>query len=293
MTATVPAGPGRSGRRRRRLSAAGRLLRLELRRNAMPWMLPLIAALFWFLTYRRSMALPPLWNVRAMSMQGTAIAVFIPTVVGAAAWMGSREARRGLTDLLAVTARPRWARQFAAWAATTGWALVGYLVCVGRPVRGHRVPGVLGRPAVVAGRGRRGEPAGAGRARVRRRGAASPAGSPHRWSRSPRSSRWKSACSSSTAPVVLAGLAAGGRSLGPRHRPRAWRRSTATFPTCPIAQLMFLAGLTAALLGVLGCPPAPVGRGCAGRPPPSPRPASWLPGRPSRWPAPAGSTRTA
>ena len=50
---------------------AVRLLRLELRRNAMLWMLPLVAGLFWFLTYRRSMALAPLWNVRAMSMQGT------------------------------------------------------------------------------------------------------------------------------------------------------------------------------------------------------------------------------
>ena len=73
-----------------RATAAGRLLRLELRRNAMLWMLPVLGALFWFLTYRRSMALPPMWNVRAMSMQGTTVAVFIPTVVGAAAWTASR-----------------------------------------------------------------------------------------------------------------------------------------------------------------------------------------------------------
>src|SRR5690348_3292874 len=97
------------------MTAAGRLLRLELRRNAMLWMLPVVGALFWLLTYRRSMALPPMWNVRAMSMQGTTIAVFIPTLVGAAAWTGSRETRRGLTDLLDVTSRPRWARQLAAW----------------------------------------------------------------------------------------------------------------------------------------------------------------------------------
>ncbi len=41
---------------------------------------------------------------------------------GAAAWMGSREGRRDMTDLLGVTARPRWSRQLATWAATTAWA---------------------------------------------------------------------------------------------------------------------------------------------------------------------------
>jgi len=116
---------------RRPLGAAGRLVRLELRRSAMIGMLPFIAALFWFLTYRRAIALPPLWNLRAMGAQGTTIAVFIPAVVGAAAWMGSRETRRGLTDLLAGTARPRWARQLATWAAATGWAIVAYLGCLG------------------------------------------------------------------------------------------------------------------------------------------------------------------
>ena len=113
------------------LPTARRLLRLELRRNAMLGMLPLIAALFWILAYRRSMAMPPLWNVRAMSMQGTAVAVFIPTVVGAAAWMGSREARHNITEQLACAARPRWARQLATWAATTCWAWLAYLGCVG------------------------------------------------------------------------------------------------------------------------------------------------------------------
>jgi len=36
--------------------ATGRLLRLELRHNAMPWMVPVAVALFWFITYRKSMA---------------------------------------------------------------------------------------------------------------------------------------------------------------------------------------------------------------------------------------------
>src|SRR5450631_1440523 len=90
-----------------------RLLRLELRHNAMLWMLPVVFALFWLTTYRKTMAMPPLWNMRAASLQSGAILDFIAPVVGAAAWMGSR-----------------WARLLATWAATTCWALVGYLVCL-------------------------------------------------------------------------------------------------------------------------------------------------------------------
>jgi hypothetical protein len=107
-----------------------RLLRLELRHNAMLWMLPVVFALFWLTTYRKTMAMPPLWNMRAASLQSGAILDFITPVVGAAAWMGSREARRHTAELMSITARPRWARLLATWAATTCWALVGYLVCL-------------------------------------------------------------------------------------------------------------------------------------------------------------------
>ena len=119
----VPAGAGR-------WPAAGRLLRLELRNNAMLWMLPVAVGLFWLTTYRKATAMPPLWNLRATTLQAGALLAFACPVVGAAAWMGSREARRHTTDLVTITARPRWARQLATWAATTCWAMVGYLGCV-------------------------------------------------------------------------------------------------------------------------------------------------------------------
>ena len=115
---------------RGRLQAAARLLRLELRHNAMLWMLPVAVGLFWFTTYRKAMAMPPLWNLRAASLQAGALVAFACPVAGAAAWMGSREARRRTMDLVTITARPRWARQLATWAATTCWAMVGYLGCV-------------------------------------------------------------------------------------------------------------------------------------------------------------------
>jgi hypothetical protein len=110
--------------------ALARLLRLELRHNAMLWVLPLAVGLFWITTYRKAMALPPLWNVRASTLQSGAVVDFVTPVAGAAAWMGSREARRRAVGLLATVARPRFTRLLASWIATACWAEAGYLVCL-------------------------------------------------------------------------------------------------------------------------------------------------------------------
>src|SRR5260370_37054202 len=71
---------------------AARLLRLELRRNAMPWILPLIAALFWFDSYRPSTGMPPIWILRTFwnMGQGHAIIDFGPFVAGGGARVGPR-----------------------------------------------------------------------------------------------------------------------------------------------------------------------------------------------------------
>jgi hypothetical protein len=110
--------------------ASARLLRLELRHNAMLWMVPVAIVLFWFATYRKAVAMPPLWNLRATAMQSGALVAFVCPVAGAAAWMGSREARRRTVDLVSIAARPQWARLLVTWAATTCWAMAGYLACV-------------------------------------------------------------------------------------------------------------------------------------------------------------------
>jgi hypothetical protein len=110
---------------------APRLLRLELRRGPMPWAMSVAVVLFWLVTYRKTMALPPLWAPRAMSMQGSALAVFAAPVAGGAAWAGSREGRRRVADLVAVTAAPRLARQLAAWSAAACWAVAVFAGCVG------------------------------------------------------------------------------------------------------------------------------------------------------------------
>jgi hypothetical protein len=107
-----------------------RLLWVELRRNAMPFVLPLIAVLFWFDSYRIAATMPPLWVERLYYIlgQGHALVDFAPFVAGAAAWMGSRDGRRGMTDLVTATVRPRWEAQLATWAATIVWAVGSYLV---------------------------------------------------------------------------------------------------------------------------------------------------------------------
>jgi hypothetical protein len=113
--------------------AAGRLVRLELRRSTMVWILPLIAVLFWFDSYRSAAALPPLWSQRTFYNmgQGHTLIDFAPFVAGAAAWMGSRDGRRAMFDLVSATARPRWAAQLTTWAATACWAVGTYLALVG------------------------------------------------------------------------------------------------------------------------------------------------------------------
>jgi len=161
MTAYSGQIAGRAGGRRhawwRRIGAAGRLFRIELRRSAMLWMMPVAGALFWYNAFRESMAEPAMWNLRAMTMHHGVLLDFAPPVVGAAAWMGSREGRRHLTDLIGTVPRPRWTAQLVTWAAVTAWALVAYCCCVGvvygLTARQASWGGPLWWPAVVGAAG--------------------------------------------------------------------------------------------------------------------------------------------
>ena len=127
--AAAPAAPPRAWRVPRPAGSA-RLLRIELRRSPMLWLLPLLAALFWYGTYRTAMNNPPFWNKRGATLQANAMLAFAPLLAGAGAWAGSRDGRRGLADLVGVTAVPRWAGQLATWAAATIWAELLYLAGV-------------------------------------------------------------------------------------------------------------------------------------------------------------------
>jgi hypothetical protein len=123
--ATARSAPAERGQ----LRAVARLLLLELRHNAMPWLLPVAVGLFW-ITYRKAMAMPPLWYMRAATLHSDTLLAFACPVAGAAAWMGSRDRRRRTSDLVTTTAQARWVRLLVTWTATTCWAIVGYLGCV-------------------------------------------------------------------------------------------------------------------------------------------------------------------
>ena len=127
---------------------AARLLRIELRRSPMPLILPLIAALLWFDSYRPSTSQAPFWILRTFwnMGQGHTIIDVGPIVAGMAAWIGSRDGRRGMSDLVTATVRPRWAAQLATWAATAIWAVGAYLVFVGVMFAVYAHQGVQGEP---------------------------------------------------------------------------------------------------------------------------------------------------
>jgi hypothetical protein len=130
------------------LLTTGRMLRVELRHSPMPLILPVIAVLFWFDSYRPSVAQPPLWALRTFwnMGQGGTIVDFGPIVAGMAAWIASREGRRGLADLVTASARPRWVAQIATWVATAIWAVAAYLVFVGFLFAVYMHQGVKGVP---------------------------------------------------------------------------------------------------------------------------------------------------
>src|SRR6516162_8775946 len=233
--------------------AEARLLRLELRHNAMLWMMPVAVALFWVTAERKIMATAPLWSLRAVGLQPHAVLAFASPVAGAAAWMGSRESRRRTTDLVNITARPRPVRLLTTWAATTCWALVAYLACVAvvYGVTAQQVTwgGPIWWPAVVAA---------ASLPAVSALGFAAGTLVPSRF----------------TAPLVtIAAFFALGFSTQPIHGSQSyWQISpvvahpwdigpdagAGTFyafqPDLPIAQVMFLIGLTVAVLGALTLP---------------------------------------
>jgi len=254
MTAAnaAPVRPGPRLARAVPLTAA-RLLRIELRRNATPWALPLIAGLFWFDSFRQSTGQPPFWILRTFwSMgQGHTITDFGPFVAGVAAWMGSRDARRGLSDLVTGTVRPRWAAQLATWAATAVWAVGAYLVFVGVMFAAYARQGLQGAPPWwwVA----------VGAVAVTAFSAAGFALGAY----------WPSRFA---APVAAFGgfLAVLASSKGGLGHPSGWALLLPTnangnyqpisgifypyLPDLPIARMMFLAGIAVAAIGLLGLP---------------------------------------
>ena len=123
---TAVTSVARQGRRGR----PARVLRLEIRRSVVPWAIPLIAALYFFDVYRTAAGDPPMWNVRAAEVTNHMLFDFSAFAAGLGAWVGSREGRRKTGDLVATTARPAWARQATALTATLFWLVLAFLAGV-------------------------------------------------------------------------------------------------------------------------------------------------------------------
>jgi hypothetical protein len=109
---------------------SARLLRLEIKHSPFLWALPVLAALFYYDTYRTAVGLPPIWTIRATVVTGHMIDDFSVFAAGLAAWAGSREGRRKTGDLLATTVRAAWARRATVFAATAFWTLLAFLAGV-------------------------------------------------------------------------------------------------------------------------------------------------------------------
>jgi len=262
MTAAAVPVPARAASPRARhvpLALPWRLLRLELRRSVMLWMLPLVVALFWFDTYRGSvMPLPPLWGLRAGAMQQHSLIDFCPFVAGGAAWMGSRDARRRTRELVSVTALPRWGRQLATWAAAASWTAAVYLGCVAAlyaaTARQAAWGGPLWWPVAVGA---------AGVAAASALGFAAGALCPSRFT--------APLAAVVTLVAMVAAFKAGLTShatyglVSPLNLQYSggWYDAGIFYPYLPglpMDQVLFLAGLAAAALGVLGLPRASGGR---------------------------------
>ena len=112
------------------LPLSARALRLELKRNAVPYVLPLLAAVFFFDAVRTADGFPPVWTLRASAITDHMLFAFSAFAGGLAAWAGSREGRRKTADLVAGTPRAAWARLSTALAGTLCWLLLAFLAGV-------------------------------------------------------------------------------------------------------------------------------------------------------------------
>ncbi len=111
------------------LPRSARALRLEFKRNAVPYVLPLLAAVFYFDTLRTADGFAPIWTLRASAIPDHMLFEFSAFAGGLAAWAGSREGRRKTVDLVATTPRAAWARSIAL-AGTLCWLLLAFLAGV-------------------------------------------------------------------------------------------------------------------------------------------------------------------
>jgi len=105
-----------------------RMIGIETRRSIGLWLWPLLVGLALFLAYADGLAWQVTFWVQASVLVRDGLLIVGPALGGAAAWMGGRERRRKIGDLLATTPRPAWARWSVTWAATAFWGALAYVL---------------------------------------------------------------------------------------------------------------------------------------------------------------------
>lgn len=129
-----------------------RVLRTELRRSSALWIGPLLAiagAAMLYLLFRS-------WGSRWMALalwQRDFLYILWPLAMGAGGWLGRRDSRSRMRELLGTTARPSWQRAIPTAGALAIALALGYVVTFAAagiqvaPLAGYFAPGSL---AVVA-----------------------------------------------------------------------------------------------------------------------------------------------
>lgn len=105
------------------------VLRIELRRGVPLWSLPILVAAMLLVLFVDNKYRMAEW-AGATSQLRTCLILVGPVVVATATWQAGRERRRGMSEFLASTPRPRLQRVVGAWAPVVIWALLAYLVGV-------------------------------------------------------------------------------------------------------------------------------------------------------------------
>lgn len=124
-----------------------RLLRIEVRRSVLLWLVPLLgfAAAYAGKDYSTSFDTVPTWLYTSAGI-GWSTIFLGPMVAGVACWAAGRDARRGVGDLLTTTATSATRRELVGWGAAAVLGLAAYAllgVCLTTLIDGW---GAWGRP---------------------------------------------------------------------------------------------------------------------------------------------------